>query len=529
MTDLAKRRSECEASASAPVPEKVVRLDAHANAGQSRLDLMLTSGGDERIWPDPVTRRNRYGTLPSPATDEIWFSSSTASAITARGYAAARRAFDALAGGPDGRPHDLRDWFDDLRARIHGRLGAPGAEVVLTASGTEAELSALAVAKALLSRPIANIVVAPDETGSGVIHAAAGAHFAATAAFEPHVEKGASISGWETDPVTTIRLDIRDAAGRPRPQTAIDRDACVIVERALRADRDALLHVLDASKTGRSGPSRAVAREIARSAGERALVLVDACQLRCSFDQIKADLEAGFLVMVTGSKFAGGPPFCGALLIPQDKVARLADVSLPVGLAAYTARHDWPQSMSGAFDEGPFALANLGLGLRWEAALAEIEAYAAIPARQRDDIAAVFAECVRRGVAANPDLDFLDDHFWRLGATPATIFPIVTHDGDNTQARLIYESLRSADAFEARELARACHVGQPVVIGSRAALRVCFSMPHANTVAARFAAGMDLDTAFQPVRQDIEFTFRKWGALAKRLTPPRVEPSSARA
>jgi hypothetical protein len=28
---------------------------------QARLDMMLISGGDERIWLDPVTRRNRYG------------------------------------------------------------------------------------------------------------------------------------------------------------------------------------------------------------------------------------------------------------------------------------------------------------------------------------------------------------------------------------------------------------------------------------------------------------------------------------
>ena len=531
MTELAKRRSEGEASARASTPEENALRDAGDTAAQARLELMLVSGGDERIWPDPVSRRNRYGTPGLPAPDELWFSSSTASAITARGHAAAKVALDSLAPFDGGRGRDPAGWFDALRGRICDLLGVPGTEAILSASGTEAELMTLALAKTLLRRPVANIIVAPDETGSGVIHAAAGTHFAATAAFEPHVEKGAPLAGWNRDGVETMRVDIRDAAGRPRDAAAIDRDACASVERALLAGQDALLHVLDTSKTGRGGPSRALAREIARSAGDRALVVVDACQLRCSFDQIKADLESGFLVMVTGSKFAGGPPFCGALLVPPGFAGRLRELRLPNCLAAYSARLDWPLTLSAALNDRPFALANLGMGLRWEAALGEIEAYAKIPARRRADIAAAFAQAVRRGVAANESLDFLDDTLWRLNGEPATIFPILTHEGDERQARLIYEAMRApgrgpAD-LSAPELSRPCHLGQPVVIGKRAALRMCFSMPQANFVAARLCEGMTLDAAFRPVREDIELTFRKWAALAKRFAATGAAPASS--
>ncbi|PPD45165.1 MAG: hypothetical protein CTY15_05135 [Methylocystis sp.] len=509
MSDAAKRLPVDAAFASALVPD-----DRKARLSRSRLDLILASGGDERIWPDPVTRRNRYGAPTRPAPEELWFSSSTASAISGRGYAAAAAAFDSLA--QEGA--DLGALFDDIRARILAQFGAEGCEAILTASGTEAEFAALAIAKALLSRPIANIVVAPDETGSGVPLAATGAHFAATAAFEPNVVKGATIAGWEKDDVIMRRVDIRDASGAPRSGAEIDRLAGLAVAEAIRTGRDALLHLLDASKTGRGGPSRVAAQKILTSAGDRAIVLVDACQLRCSFEQIKADLEAGFLVMITGSKFAGGPPFCGALLIPKDKVERLRGLSLPEGLTAYAARRDWPESFSCAFDAASFAPANLGMGLRWIAALAEIEAYARIPARLRDDIAALFAESARRCVAGNPDLDFLDAESWRLGGKPATIFPILTHRGDPAQARLIYDSLRaSSGAFDKPELLRVCHVGQPVIIGARAALRLCFGMPQANAVAERVSQGMDIYDAFRPLRLDMELLFRKWGALAKRV------------
>ena len=513
MTEAAKRHSAD--AAPAYVSEKVADRDASRASAQPRLDLMLASGGDERIWPDPITRRNRYGTPTPPAVDEIWFSSSTAAAITECGYDAARRAFEKVA-----RPGaDLAGWFDDLRARINAQLGLPGVEVILTASGTEAEFAALAIARALLRRPLANVIVAPDETGSGVPLAASGSHFASTAAFEAHVEKGAPLAGWSRDDVSVRRVDIRDASGRLRPAPEIDRAACAAAEQALRARRDVLLHVLDSSKTGRSGPSRAAAREMAASAGERVLVLVDACQLRCSFDQIRSDLAAGFLVMVTGSKFAGGPPFCGALLIPPDKVEKLRGLRLPQGFAAYAARCDWPGVFGEAFEEGDFAPANLGMGLRWEAALAGIEAYASIPARLRDDIVALFAETARRNVAANPDLDFLDAECWRLGGAPATIFPIITHHGDIAQARLIYESLRAPGGagLEGEEFRQVCHVGQPVLVGSRAALRLCFGMPHAIAVAERVAQGMSLESAFAPLRREMELTLRKWGALAKRI------------
>lgn len=476
--------------------------------------MMLVSGGDERIWPDPVTRRNRYGVPAAPAPDELWFSSSTASAISPRGYDAARDAMDAIS-----RPGaDLAGWFDEIRARIVALVGAPGAEVVLTASGTEAELAALAVAKALLRRPIANIIVAPDETGSGVALAATGAHFAATAAFEPKVEKGAPLAGWENDDVVMRRVAIRDPSGSPRAAAEIDRAAGIAVAEALRTGRGALLHLLDSSKTGRGGPRRAVAREILASASGRALVLVDACQLRCSFEEIRADLAAGFLVMITGSKFAGGPPFCGALLIPANKAEKLRDMTLPPGLAAYAAQSDWPRSFGRAFEAENFAPANLGLGLRWTAALAEIEAFAKIPAGLRDEIKMRFAEAARRGVASNADLDFLDAENWRLGGKPATLFPVLAHRGDPAQARLIYESLPATrGAVVGDEYSRVCHVGQPVLIGGRAALRLCLGMPQVTAVAERVGQGLDVDDAFLPLRRDMEFLFRKWGALARHI------------
>jgi hypothetical protein len=482
-----------------------------AYAATSAFELLLTSGGDERILPDPISRRNRYGTPPRPRSDEIWFSSSTASAITPRGYAAALNAFARLTARAGAGRIDSGSWFDELRARIARIFCVPGSEVILSASGTETELLAITLAKATLRRPLTNIVVAPDETGSGVVHAASGAHFANSTAFEMDVVKGNRLRGWEHENIAAIGVPIRDNAGRLRDASAVDREICDHVESALHAGRDVLLHVLDRSKTGHCGPTRSAARAIAEAARDRVRVVVDACQLRCPVERIRADLRSGFMVMITGSKFAAGPPFCGALLIPPRHMEGLDGLRPPAGLADYSARFDWPLALRAALDQENFPPINFGVGLRWEAALSEIEAFLETPPSLRIDVLKTFARVVRRHVSARPQLDFLDPYLAQTSDEARSIFPILTSDGDVVDARRIYDALRTPGACE--DTASICHVGQPVTVGRRTALRMCASMPIVTMVGERVRQQMDLETAFLPVREDIDRVFRKWDAL----------------
>ncbi len=491
---------------SAPRPKHT--FPPRQNCPRATFEMLLASGGDERICLDPLTGRNRYGTPIAPAEDEVWFSSSTATAISPRGYAAAKRAFDNLIALPAGGAVGASTWFDSLRARIVACFGVEGTQAILCASGTEAEVLALTIAKSMLRRPLRNIVVAPKETGSGVMAAAAGRHFNSTSALRGSVAKGETLAGWESTPVQLAPLEIRNMSGRLRQRDIIDRGAQVCVNAALRAGEDVLLHVLDTSKTGQGGPSRNAARDIARANPGRVFVLVDACQLRCSFAAIKADLEAGFLVMITGSKFAAGPPFCGALLIPPQHVAALSRLRPPPGLAAYSARFDWPPFLRATLPVGLFAPINLGLALRWEAALAEIEAYAATDPLRREHVASAFSELVVQCVTARSHLRFLDGQPAGAGASAPTIFPVVTRQGKPEQALAIYEALRANRAADAPS--RVCNVGQPVVIANRSALRICISMPIIIDAAAKLEAGADVHHAIRRIQTDLETVFEKW-------------------
>ena len=62
-----------------------------SGAGDALLAMMLASGGDERIALC-ADGRNPYFAPIRPATNEAWFASSTASAISPRGWRAAEAA-----------------------------------------------------------------------------------------------------------------------------------------------------------------------------------------------------------------------------------------------------------------------------------------------------------------------------------------------------------------------------------------------------------------------------------------------------
>lgn len=481
--------------------------------------LFLNSGGDERITPDPLTGRTRYGTKNVPAEDEIWFASSTASCVYPRSFAVAADVLTRLVGprGPGdlAQDGDIAAWFDQLRRRLVALFGIPGVEAVLSASGTDAEFIALSLAQALLSRPLTNIVIGADETSCGVIMAAAGRHFLASSCLGGAVGSGMPLKGFDRQPIETHKIALRDAAGYPRDPAAIDREAAWRVAQALAAGRDVLLHVLDASKTGLSGVTRETARALAAQARGRIAIIVDACQLRCPPQRLWDDLGAGFMVMLTGSKFAGGPPFAGALLLPPAMVEQLQGAArAPQGLGAYSARFDWPEVLRGGFAGDLDAAVNLGLGLRWEAALAAIEPFFSLPEALRTEILGWFAGAVHRLVAARP-------HLRQVAAEPSrakTIMPIETLGNAGRPANIgaLHAALAApqAPAGGAARLARACHLGAPVPIGDKTALRLCASMPMVLDIAARIMEGQRIESAVAPVVDDLNILFEKWDALA---------------
>lgn len=474
-------------------------LSLEPQDADGRLALLLASGGDERISLDPITRRNRYGVPAHPASDEIWLSSSTAQAISPRGWAAARLALDRLLSG-ETSPQALQEEVRDQLARTYG---PPDCEVILTGSGTEAELVVLGLALSRgKARPITNIVTAPLETGRGVLSAAAGRHFLGQTAYGYGVPEGEPLTGWEDAAIRVETLEIRDGHGLLRDPAAIDAEATVRVERAVDAGHQVILHGLDASKTGQRGVSLRCAGVLAARFGSRVMAVMDACQLRCSPLRLRGQLRNGLAAMITGSKFAGGPPFCGAVLLPKDLCQQVSGDAL-AALSPYSSAWDWPEALR------PVGLsvqsANLSLVLRWVAALAEISAFKAIDDNHRTSFRVAFEQAVEVRLAPRPWLSRL-----REGEAGEYGNLIAVSDADHAALGPLWRGLADPRSGPA------CHLGQPVAVGGRDHLRLCSSMPMINDFAVRLAAVGDHEAAFTPVAADLDRVFAKWDALRDR-------------
>jgi hypothetical protein len=344
------------------------------------LDDLLVSGGDPRLKLDPLSRLNQYGCAPAPAPDSWSFASCTASTISDRAYARVASAREELmrAASAIGLDAALDARLEEMRSELRAHLGlGPGTDVVFAASGTDAQLQALFLARARVGVALTTIVVGSDQTGSGTAYTARGHHFGTITAAGHAVRKDDPVAGLACD---SIALPLINPEGEVTPRTGADLAVLVAIERAAALGTGVLLQIMDCSKLGWRAPSEACLAEIASRWPEQVQIVVDACQMRLGRGRIKRYLDRGYPVLITGSKYFGGPAFSAALLVPAA-LSRLLPkkiVEVPTGLLAYTCRSDWPnafKALRSRLDDRN----NLGQWLRWEAALEEMRTYYALP------------------------------------------------------------------------------------------------------------------------------------------------------
>ena len=440
-------------------------------------EWIMERGGDARLRVDPHTGLNGYGSSHRPRPWAVTYASSTASSVSERGYAgaeAARRRI--LRGALLGRPADAE--ATAIRAELSAHYDLPsGSDVVLAASGTDCELLALALIQ-LEPHPgaITSLLMAPEETGSGVPLAAVGRHFAHDTALGDAVARGEVVEGFRPD-TSLVGVPLREADGSVRKLDDVTRQ-CAAAIRA--APGRVALHLFDVSKTGLLAPQEDSVRAIQRDWPGMVDVVVDACQARLTAARVRHYVEVGWIVLVTGSKFFTGPPFAGAMLVPAAILARLRRGSVPAGLRHYSARAEWPSCAAAEALDGPM---NYGLLLRWQAALAEMRAFRAVTPNECRNILIRFTRSVQAGIMANPDLRLLpvpplarhsDATAWDAIGTIVT-FALRDPSGAGwlgmAEARNVYRWLnadlsvplrRHLTADELKTAGLRCHIGQPV-------------------------------------------------------------------
>jgi len=456
----------------------------------------LVSGGDDRLVLDLHSHLNMYGYGPAPVEGERAFSSSTASTITRRGFAAATDTYDRLAEAlaRDEAAAAYAREAEGIRHRLATIFGIEndGSDTILAASGTDLHLIVAALMHGRHRRPVLTLSLTGSETGSGVGLAAAGRHAMAHPVSGRTVVKGDPIGGNSTLAATAIA--VRDAIGDLRPEADVAADLDQAIETAIGDGRQCILVATDVSKTGLIAPALETVFALKARFGDRLDILVDACQLRVAPETVRAYLARGCLVAVTGSKFIAGPIFSGALLVPAAEAAALKTVAVDASLGDYSGRGDWPVDWRAA--EALPDRPNIGLLLRWQAALAELEAMLDHHPLKRGWVTLRFADAVESRLRSDPRFQTIDTRRLDRSALAIgdsydcvpTIFPFLLR----TQGRLldsaamssIYQWLAKRDA--GRPPVR---LGQPVALGQRAgqsvsALRLCLSAPLVTAASA---------------------------------------------
>lgn len=444
---------------------------------------MLTAGGDQRIRVPRGGNTNVYGASPYPRSTR-GYAASTANDISQDAFGHLERI---VAGWPAGGLQDdggYREALESVRRRMRTALGLTNdTDIVFAPSGTDLEFVALALAAARSGRPVTNVLLGQDEVGSGCALAAEGRFFAGETAVRAQCAKGSAIAGFGD--VELACLAVRDAGGLPHSSDAVAASIAEVARQAAAAGRHSLVHVVHGSKTGLVLPDLDGIDRLRDRFGEGMSFVVDACQARIEPEQLREYLDRRAVVLLTGSKFMGGPPFSGFALVPR---CLRPQRRLAAGLAEVFRRGEWPLDWPGC-DHLPGGT-NAGLLLRTEAALFELERYLALPVVDRERVIARFGGAVRQvaerlGVTlVTPSLE---------GAAPH-LSTLATLDLSSLPAR---PDMAMAQRWCRVLAARGLRLGQPVKClrlpdgGWAGTLRLSLSMPMITALSRLDRAALD--------------------------------------
>ena len=345
----------------------------------------------------------------------------------------------------------------------------PATPIALLPSGTDAVYLVSSIALRSASH-VHHVVVGASELGGGTMKAARGQAISHVAPFGEAVV-GAPVEGLaarcSAEPVY-LRTD---EGHRLEPAQVDEMVADRVRAAAERLQGPIVLHLVAHSKTGLRAPSASLCVRLKEELGDRLLVMVDAAQGRLAPRDVRHSLDLGFLVLFTGSKFYSGPPFSCALVVP-DSLA-VDPGPLAPGLSDWFSRSDlptpWAQARASLREP-----CNPGLSLRWEAALAEIEAYHQLQPRHRAGVYHTFSGAVYEAFGPSEIIEVdvpmppVHQLVTALGAYPSVFgFTVQGPEGLLTapQLRRLHAMLDTDLGAQASVLGGAYHLGQPVALG----------------------------------------------------------------
>ncbi|OAD45560.1 hypothetical protein [Polaribacter atrinae] len=348
-------------------------------------EYLLMDGGDHRLNIDEIDLLNKYGCRPFPRPEAFTFASSTATSVSNFAFDKTDKARSILIKNSlkNGFKESAIEFSELLKSNLRKIFTLNDAcEIIFSPSGTDSSLQIAAISQIVTDKEITHILVASDETGSGVPAALKGCHFENNTALNYPVKKGDKMEGFRD--VDLIKIPFRDEKGTLKSTEELDAEVFAAITETHKLGKQIVLHVMDHSKLGYQSPSVKMMQEIDALKDVSLQVIIDAAQLRLDPTDIQNYLSRGYIVSITGSKYFTGPPYSGALIFPESVSQQItsAKKKLPKGLNIYFNHSDWPTSwfcskdLSDGFNYGSY--------MRWNAAIVEMDRYYKTPILYRN-------------------------------------------------------------------------------------------------------------------------------------------------
>lgn len=421
---------------------------------------LLSAGGDERI-EILEEGRNKYNLNPTNNLGLFTRGSCTCSSLNPQTFPRLKEFGDFVSKGD----------FEKIRKKQSNRLknllnykGKNAFDVVFAPSGSD--LAYLPIIFSEIINPGKKKLVfltCPEELGSGSQMAFLGKYFGDKNQFGEYVEKGEDIN-------PRYDISLSRFSARSNDGLIINHAQNIKSEISRHPDMAKIGALVIGSKSGIEDDISLIPK-----IDKNVLWVVDLCQFRNSKKLVNQLIKMGCLVMVTGSKFYMSPPFCGAMLVPKKISNKIKNAEIkPSFLSGYNhifSAYDFPEEYDGIRKFLPFRK-NLGLTLRWEIAIDEMERFNKIPVAKVNSLLKKWNNFVNQEIKKSKHFELMPHQ----EKTNSTIISFKIKNDDNSY--LEYDQLKRffkyvvIDEHNCFDRFNKVFFGQPVRYGYGAFIRL---------------------------------------------------------
>lgn len=440
---------------------------------------LLSEGADERIFLDEQGL-SKYG-ISLVNTETVNRGSCTASPATKEDMAIMEELLEKQQTRTDWieaqeqRTQQLKTWLNEKEEDLFEIFYAP--------SGTDLFYYPIMFGKLLNpDKKIINLVTCKEELGSGTPYAAGARYYSNYNQFGDKITKNDTIL--QPDELETIFFEARSADGQILNHN--EKIRRLIYQ---NPDNPIIVNLVYGSKSGISDNIKIIDKVDASNV----IWSIDMCQLRHQRDIIRMMLKKNAMVMITGSKFYQAPPFCAALLVPNNvynKILNAEKFNQIDNFGSIFSKYDLPKTLRDKINF-PDKL-NISGSLRWALTVNEINKYYNFGVERTEEIIERWNTTMINEIKNRDNFELMPSQ--EITNKSIISFRVKINGSylDHQQLKKLHRAIVTSDYKETYGFST-LFIGQPVAYENKSFLRIAIGSKNVRRFADTNEQKFDLD------------------------------------